>query len=760
MNKLSEATAEEVSRVFEETIRDVSDGDAFERAAHATARRLREAWPASIALARVFVTVPLDALPPSNRRAVEALAHARGIYADLTPETWVISLAGTAGDLPAWNDRARSVAHVGIPMVSSSFLDDIPMMSGLLASLGGDLSWVDAADSAHVVSHLGTIANIFYVRDAKTETDVRRRKVISAVDFVAKHRITTVFGIGGAFASGQLLVLLVFCHEQVPLSVVESMRGPFLRLKAATARTLRRVFMEGADTESRRLSSLAPRTDSIAPRRLSTQDVGSLRRELEALNSAYLGLESQLDERTSSLKLILDSTGDGLILIDFDGTIHDDTTASVIEWFGFPSRGQRVWDYLFGEGTPAAQEFMLGFEQLIDDVLPFELTADQMARRFTRGDATYEMSLRQVFQKGRFARVLLVVRDVTERLAAEIAEAHARELNAIVRNAVRDRRDFERFVDETSRLIAGLGGACTFEERRRGLHTLKGNAAVYGFHTFASAVHRIEGEFAAWRRSTLDAAQLAELEDAWMQALDLISDLIRSDDPRRVEITATEHEDFVDRLINGTDRRTLARTVRSWRDEPNASVLRRLAAQAERLAAQLGKHVEVRVEDDGRRLPFEPLRAFWWSLVHAIRNALDHGVEASADRVAAGKSPTARLTLRCAVDGETLRVSIEDDGGGIDWRRVRARAVSLGLPAETRAHLVEALFADGLTTREEATEISGRGVGLSAVREACRALSGDVEIESISGWGTAVRARVSLSTIHRPSIIPARLTMH
>ena len=760
MSKLSEATAEEISRVFEEAIRGVSDGDAFERAAHATVRRIRDAWPASIALARIFVTVPMNALPPSNRRAVEAFADARGVSAELTHDTPVISLVGTAGDLPEWNDRARSVAHVGIPMTSPSFLEEIPMMAGLLASLGGDLSWVDAVDSPNVVSHLGTIANIFYVHDAKTETDARRRRIISAVDFVAKHRIATVFGIGGAFASGQLLVLLVFCHEPVPLGVVEEMRAPFLRLKAATARTLRRVFLEGADTESRNLYSIAPRADSIAPRRLSSQDVASLRRELEAMNTAYLTLESQLDERTSALKLILDSTGDGLILIDFDGTIHEDTTASVIEWFGFPSRGQRVWDYLFGEDTPAAQEFMLGFEQLVDDVLPFELTADQMARRFTRGDATYEMSLRQVFQKGRFARVLLVVRDVTERLAAELAEAHARELHAIVRNAVRDRRDFERFVDETSRLIAGLGGESSFEERRRALHTLKGNAAVYGFHTFASAVHRIEGEFAASRRSTLGAALLAELEDAWMQALDLISDLIRADDPRRIEITTAEHEDFVDRIVNGTDRRTLARTARSWRDEPNAWVLRRLAVQAERLAAQIGKHVEVRVEDDGRRLPFEPLRAFWWSLVHAIRNALDHGVEPGADRIAAGKSPTARLTLRCAVDGETLRVSIEDDGGGIDWRRVRGRADALGLPSETRAHLVEALFADGLTTRDEATELSGRGVGLSAVREACRSLGGDVEIESISGWGTSVRAFVSLASVRRPSLIPSRITMH
>ncbi len=754
MSKLSEATADEVSRVFEGAIRGVDEGDAFERAAHDTVRRLREAWPTSIALARIFVTVPMNLLPSSNRRAVQALAETKGIAADLTPDTWVISLAGSAGDLPDWNDRTRSAAHVGIPMTSSSFIDEIPMMSRLLASLGGDLSWIDAADSAYVVSHLGTIANIFYVRDARTETDVRRRRVISASDFVTRHRVATVFGIGGAFASGQLLMLLVFCHEYVPLSVGEEMRAPFLRLKAATARTLRRVFMEGGDT------GVPARLDSVVPRRHASQDAASMRRELEALNAAYLALESQLNERTNSLKLILDSTGDGLILVDFDGTIHGDSSASVVDWFGFPSSRLRVWDYLFGEGSRAAHEFRLGFEQLVDDLLPFELSADQMSRRFTRGGATYELSLRQVFVSGAFARVLLVVRDVTERLAAEQADAQARELHAIVRNAVRDRRDFERFIDETSRLLTSLDASGSPEERRRALHTLKGNAAVYGFHSFAAAVHRVESELAEARRTTPDAAQLAELEDAWMQALDLIADFIRSDDPRRVEITAAEHETFVDQLLNGVDRRTLARVVRSWRDEPTAAVLRRLAAQAERLAAQLGKRVEVRVEDDGRRLPFEPLRAFWWSLVHAIRNALDHGVEPSEDRLAAGKGPIARLTLRCWVDGDVLRVTVEDDGRGIDWRSVRAHAKSSGLPSETRTQLVEALFADGLTTRDEVTELSGRGVGLSAVREACRALGGDVEIESISGWGTSVRASVSLANVRKPSILPARLTSH
>jgi two-component system chemotaxis sensor kinase CheA len=183
----------------------------------------------------------------------------------------------------------------------------------------------------------------------------------------------------------------------------------------------------------------------------------------------------------------------------------------------------------------------------------------------------------------------------------------------------------------------------------------------------------------------------------------------------------------------------LLHTLESWHTPPTAAALHRLAAQTRHVAQRIGKAVEVVVEHNRLRTTGLDLRAVWSALVHSVRNAVDHGVETSAVRAAAGKPAVARITLTTRRDGDALVVEVRDDGAGVDWDAVRATATRRGLPCETRAELVEALFHDGLSTRSEVTLLSGRGVGLSAVRSACRSAGGDIELVSEPGRGTCIR---------------------
>jgi two-component system chemotaxis sensor kinase CheA len=113
---------------------------------------------------------------------------------------------------------------------------------------------------------------------------------------------------------------------------------------------------------------------------------------------------------------------------------------------------------------------------------------------------------------------------------------------------------------------------------------------------------------------------------------------------------------------------------------------------------------------------------------------MDHGIEEAAGRRAANKPEvgTLRFTAR-RVEGRLI-ISVGDDGKGIDWSGVKAKAVAAGLACETHADLVEAL-ADGFTTREQVSETSGRGVGLAALRQVVASLGGDITIRSESGQG-------------------------
>lgn len=159
------------------------------------------------------------------------------------------------------------------------------------------------------------------------------------------------------------------------------------------------------------------------------------------------------------------------------------------------------------------------------------------------------------------------------------------------------------------------------------------------------------------------------------------------------------------------------------------------------LAKELGKQVEVTFALASAEVTTEVLAAIDLATLHLARNAVDHGIESPAHRLAAGKLPTGRVALRGGIRGDRLVLELEDDGGGIQFERVRARAIELGMSRDAvlgldRDKLVEVLCQPGFSTRTEATDVSGRGVGLDAVRAAVGELGGSISASSSDGAGT------------------------
>jgi len=144
-------------------------------------------------------------------------------------------------------------------------------------------------------------------------------------------------------------------------------------------------------------------------------------------------------------------------------------------------------------------------------------------------------------------------------------------------------------------------------------------------------------------------------------------------------------------------------------------------------------------------VPVDPriLGPFCKSLVHVFRNCIDHGIEDADSRLAAGKHESGRIHCRIERSGARLHLSISDDGRGIDPEQIRVKAVERGLiTAETATRLSEAevlrlIFTDRLSTREQVTEVSGRGIGLGACLRELEHVGGTVEVVSTPGAGSA-----------------------
>jgi two-component system chemotaxis sensor kinase CheA len=119
-----------------------------------------------------------------------------------------------------------------------------------------------------------------------------------------------------------------------------------------------------------------------------------------------------------------------------------------------------------------------------------------------------------------------------------------------------------------------------------------------------------------------------------------------------------------------------------------------------------------------------------------VRNAVDHGIEAAPARAAARKSASGTLTFRAKLEGADVVLEIGDDGAGVDWDRLAAKARAAGLPTTRREDVERAMFASGISSADAVTDVSGRGVGLAAVWESTVALGGTVRVASDRGKGT------------------------
>jgi two-component system chemotaxis sensor kinase CheA len=184
---------------------------------------------------------------------------------------------------------------------------------------------------------------------------------------------------------------------------------------------------------------------------------------------------------------------------------------------------------------------------------------------------------------------------------------------------------------------------------------------------------------------------------------------------------------------------------------PIEAVFMRFPRLVRDVASKLGKNVELDLVGKETELDRTVVDAIGDPLVHLIRNSLDHGLESPEDRIAAGKSPTGKLTIAARHAGGSIAITVKDDGHGINPTKVAAVAVQRGLITKEQAQLIdmrgaiELLFAPGFSTAAEVGALSGRGVGMDAVREKIRELGGEVTVTSVQGEGTVNEIRLPLT---------------
>jgi len=226
-------------------------------------------------------------------------------------------------------------------------------------------------------------------------------------------------------------------------------------------------------------------------------------------------------------------------------------------------------------------------------------------------------------------------------------------------------------------------------------------------------------------------------------------------------LRARIRDEELDRAVTSLDDATarLQSAVMRTRMQPVGKVFSRFSKVARDTARSLGKEVELELSGAETELDRNLVEALADPLVHLVRNAIDHGIEAPALREASGKPRAGHIHLMAQQEGDYVSISIQDDGAGIDPEILRSKAREKGLidaesasrlSAEECLHLV---FLPGFSTKAEVTDISGRGVGMDVVQSRIRELSGHIQIYSELGRGSRFSIRVPLTLAILPTLL-------
>jgi hypothetical protein len=468
--------------------------------------------------------------------------------------------------------------------------------------------------------------------------------------------------------------------------------------------------------------------------------------EARAANDALGRARDEAESAHRGGRLVLDHVAQGLLVADANGIVEAERSTALAKMLGSAREATRVWEFFATADDAFAARLEYGWEALFEDVLPFEVVLAQLPRTCRVEDRTLSVEYIPIEARGAGtapAKMLVVVTDVTGSVRAREVEQHQREQIEVFKWIVRDRTFFANFYREAERLVTTIESVePSLADRLRALHTLKGNASLFGLGTLALQCHEVESR--VLEEQAMTTAETAAIRTAWRTTQAMIDPMLGPIDDASIVVDRRDYEALLETLAAHDP--ALHASVEKWAWEPIGAHLNRLAEQARVLSMRLHqRELDVVVEEDGTRLPPGKWSPFWAASAHFIRNAIDHGIEAPSDRVASGKAPIGKLSLLAQKRESDLVFDVVDDGRGIDWDRVRARAHERGLPVATNDDLERALFADGVTTRDSVTETSGRGVGMSAILESCQSLGGRLRIESVEGQGTRIHFAIPLS---------------
>lgn len=506
--------------------------------------------------------------------------------------------------------------------------------------------------------------------------------------------------------------------------------------------------------------------------------ISELEKAKEQLADYSRNLEIKVQERTQELadanrmmKALMDSLGQGFFIFNQQGRSLDIATRACEDILEKDPRGKDIWDVL-NLNAKSTESFKKWMVTAFAEMLPFEDLAPLAPSHFEHSaNRSIQLNYHPLrSDENEIVGIVVVATDITELVQAQ-AQAQKEKANAqLVLKLVHNKKQFSMFYREAHEWVDKIKNQIhqkhmDTQELFRSLHSLKGGAASFALMPVAEACHKAETILAQENISdTKKQNQLSEacglIESAFSNFKLDFEELLKSMEQGQgaiKEIPEDKLIQFGERLLNHQPQ-LQHHFYFEFLFESLAPLIEPLNNPWAEVAGQLGKEVEP-IEFVNHHLPlwsqpYEPLLA---TLIHAVRNAADHGIEMPEERLAKGKSRAGHLKFELLLQGNTVQWILSDDGAGINPTRIREKLKSQGksnVESLSDQEVIQHIFDSQLSTKEQVSDISGRGVGMDAIQAEATRLGGKAWVKSTVGQGTQLFIEVPYLTpaMSRPGL--------
>lgn len=479
----------------------------------------------------------------------------------------------------------------------------------------------------------------------------------------------------------------------------------------------------------------------------------------------------ELSRLNQTMSALLDSLGQGFFIFNQEGKILDVSSKACENTIECKPDGKNIWDVL-----KLPENKVTGFQKWMQTVfmemLPFEdlspLGPTTLQHSANRHISLEYHPLRSV--EGAIEGVVVVASDITTLVEAQQQAEYEKEHAKLIINLIKSKREVLRFINESNDLLSEIRVHTSrdqvpsdTESLYRSLHTLKGGAALFSVKEVATSCHEAETILTELKENETPAhiqrlqAKCVEIGDAFNKFITETKEILGAsalNQERQIEVNVSKINELARRvgeLPGGSPiaEELLADLVMepvSHFLEPYNDVMQSLAQKIEKAVAPL------KISTQNVMIVPEIYNSLLSTLVHAFRNAVDHGIESPETRLNQGKSAEGTVEVLAKIiksnPRPTLMIEIKDDGGGIDPAKIREKLNKRGISSSQKNDLevIQHIFDSQFSTRDQVTEVSGRGVGMDAIKFAAEALNGKVWVESKVGHGTTLFIEVPYLT--------------